>query len=385
MQMRKFGIALLTSVMLFGAVLMQSDIRSSAAPTYTVTEAPAVLEVQGKYGLYTEPSTKSKCLVKLSGGTCVQVTGITSNGWFQVDVGGIYYMQGAALNNPGTYDPAKETVTKPDQGTTNPGMINPINPGTGDLDELTEGSQLPTAISYMPVLRRPSMEVTLNSTTEIPGLIAEATGAHTDKVIVNSKVSAYLPLWNAMSDFLTEKGVYSYEEATINTCGISSIGKKYTLTFGHMSTIQEEEYVDQTVVPLALQFNVGSDYDKILAVHDWICNHVEYSYETASGKAGYDYRSAYDALTAGKTVCTGYALLFQKFMDIYEIPCYVATGNNHAWNIVQVDGRWYYLDCTNDDQKSGITRRYFLVGSSKAGFSSYGGVQLSSADYSPVR
>ena len=378
----------LLSLILVSGLFMGTTGRVRAQGSYTVTEVSSVLECQGVYGVYVQPSTLGGAIVSLNAGTPVQVTGITSNGWFRVDIGGTFYMQGTALANVGTYQAPSGVVPTPgvDQNSTDTSGLPNANDELEQYNlntnqDLTDTVQIPDPISYLPVSRKQTMEYTLASKSDISKLIQTATGCHADKVIVNSKISAYNSIWNALVSFLKEKQIYTYEEATVNTCTISSAGRKYTLAFGHLSTIEEEEKVDERVVEIAYQFNIGSDYDKILAVHDWICENVEYSYETAAGKAGYDFRSAYDALASGKTVCTGYALLFQKFMDIYEIPCYVATGNNHAWNYVNLDGQWYYIDCTNDDQKSGISRKNFLIGAAKSGYNSYGGLTISKTDY----
>ena len=57
-------------------------------------------------------------------------------------------------------------------------------------------------------------------------------------------------------------------------------------------------------------------------------------------------------------VCEGYARSFKYLMDALEIPCVVVIGEatnsngeteNHAWNYVQLDSRWYAIDATWDD------------------------------------
>lgn len=61
-----------------------------------------------------------------------------------------------------------------------------------------------------------------------------------------------------------------------------------------------------------------------------------------------------------KAVCAGYALLFKKLCNLSGITCEVIDGYartkpyqignnmsvNHAWNAVQINGDWYYLDVT---------------------------------------
>lgn len=148
-------------------------------------------------------------------------------------------------------------------------------------------------------------------------------------------------------------------------------------------TLEEEAILTNRVNELLPSLNQGSTYDKIKNVHDYICRNVNYCYDTVNGIA--DNYSAYDALIGGKAVCKGYALLFQKFMDTMGIPCYIAYGTvgdtGHAWNIVQLDGQWYHIDCTWDAQDWGIYYGYFLLGSDIMNYTSWGIVTIAPESY----
>lgn len=63
-------------------------------------------------------------------------------------------------------------------------------------------------------------------------------------------------------------------------------------------------------------------------------------------------RSAYGALVAGRTVCTGYAMAFKALCDRLDLPCWVVSGTRgarHAWNAVLLDGETLFVDCTFAD------------------------------------
>ena len=93
----------------------------------------------------------------------------------------------------------------------------------------------------------------------------------------------------------------------------------------------------------------GSDYDKILYVHDYIINNTIYNYETADTER-YDSRhTAYGCLVDGSAVCDGYAKAFQYIMNQIGIESGICTGSNHAWNYVNLDGEYYWIDTTWDD------------------------------------
>ena len=63
-------------------------------------------------------------------------------------------------------------------------------------------------------------------------------------------------------------------------------------------------------------------------------------------------QSAYSALVNGQTVCAGYARAFQYLMQQLNIPCYYCTGysgQDHAWNIIKLEQKYYNVDVTWDD------------------------------------
>lgn len=97
---------------------------------------------------------------------------------------------------------------------------------------------------------------------------------------------------------------------------------------------------------LSLAGGQGSDYDKEVYVHNALLDRIEYDLQ-----APYN-QSAYSALVNGRTVCAGYARAFQYIMTQLGVPCYYCTGysgQNHAWNIIRLDGEFYNVDTTWDD------------------------------------
>ncbi len=323
---------------------------STYAAEYTVTDANAVLYTAMQTGVYAEPDTQAAAVVVLDANLPIAVTGITSNGWFRIDLSGTYYVPGTALTDL----TAAETPIA-----TQPAYVTPNY--TQDL-------------TY-----------TVTTLEEAKAAGADANARHAATVTVY----AYNLNDRAVCDaFYSHTQLEPYGNATANGYSVRIAmwpsGKTtYEFTYKRMSTIEEEVATDAMVAQLVPQFNTGSTYDKIKAVHDYICNTVTYSRETSNEIPGYDYRSAYDALVSGQGVCSSYALLFQKFMDQMGIPCYVAIGTlngvGHAWNVVQLDGQWYHMDCTNSDSR-GIPNRYYLRGAGFAG-ATWGGLTISPTDY----
>lgn len=106
------------------------------------------------------------------------------------------------------------------------------------------------------------------------------------------------------------------------------------------------------------------DYEKELAVHDYIISNCEYdeSMLSAIGVHSKNAQNPYGALIEGKAICSGYTSSFQLMMDMLEIPCksiYATdfTGGEHAWNMVEINNNWYYVDVTWDDPTPDVKNR----------------------------
>jgi hypothetical protein len=103
-------------------------------------------------------------------------------------------------------------------------------------------------------------------------------------------------------------------------------------------------------------------HEKVKAIHDWVLLHV--AYDTTMIQ-----HSAYAALTSGRTVCQGYALLTYRLLNEAGIPDRIVEGTVssglHAWNLVNLDGKWYHLDTTFDDPvpdlRGRTTYNYYLL------------------------
>ena len=94
---------------------------------------------------------------------------------------------------------------------------------------------------------------------------------------------------------------------------------------------------------------MGSNYQKEVYVHDVLINKISYNLN-----ASYN-QTAYSALVNNSTVCAGYSKAFQYIMQKLGIPTYYVTGvsegEDHAWNIIYLDG-FYNVDLTWDDAAS---------------------------------
>ena len=109
-----------------------------------------------------------------------------------------------------------------------------------------------------------------------------------------------------------------------------------------------------------------STRDKIKAIHDYIINHTEYDKLKTENVNDTTYKSntAYGVLFQNYGICSGYSDAMKLFLDKLNIINYKISNDQHIWNLVKIDGKWYHLDLTWDDPVSdkNITRdSYFLI------------------------
>ena len=118
-----------------------------------------------------------------------------------------------------------------------------------------------------------------------------------------------------------------------------------------------------------LQLNGLSEAKKIIKIHDYICNHVDYAYNSKEEQR----YTAYGALCTGKAVCQGYAVLFYRLCKEAGLSVRIisGTGNGgaHAWNIVRIGSKYYNVDCTWDGQNAATYNDFLLK--SEADFSDH--------------
>ena len=99
----------------------------------------------------------------------------------------------------------------------------------------------------------------------------------------------------------------------------------------------------------------ASDYEKVRIVYTYVIDNTQY-------QASDDDQSIAGVFWKKEAVCAGYAGAVQYLLERIGVPCIYVDGSTqgstegHAWNIVKLDGEYYYVDATNGDQP------YFLNG-----------------------
>lgn len=105
-----------------------------------------------------------------------------------------------------------------------------------------------------------------------------------------------------------------------------------------------------------------SDYEKVLAVHDYVIKSSRYDRLNAdSNTVPPEGHEAYGVLVQGIGVCDSYAKAMKLLLEKVGVKCLIVEGSkvedslqgpgrvDHAWNIVMLDGEYYHIDATWDD------------------------------------
>ena len=150
-----------------------------------------------------------------------------------------------------------------------------------------------------------------------------------------------------------------------------------------------ETALSKKVVEIADKFRHLSDVDKVMAVHDYLIDHIEYSNPHIRS-------FAYGALIEGKAVCQGYAQSLAMILNKLNVECHtivaMTKGSNpvlHEWVRVKLDGEWYYIDLTWDDTPWAEDKnyKYFLINTDmisrdhETGYSLAGGPEVDGSKY----
>lgn len=124
----------------------------------------------------------------------------------------------------------------------------------------------------------------------------------------------------------------------------------YTYTEQEISEILTEMQNAVNEVNAEITQN-ASDYDKVKMIYTYLIDHTEY-------EASDDDQNIAGVFWKKKAVCAGYARAVQYLLEQLGIPCIYVEGSardsdeGHAWNIVKINGQYYYVDATNGDQPS---------------------------------
>lgn len=108
-----------------------------------------------------------------------------------------------------------------------------------------------------------------------------------------------------------------------------------------------------------------TDFAKVKYFNDWLCDHNIYNENESSAfttDIPYVITGAMVYGPEGETekypVCQSYAYAIKYLCDEEGIPCTVVTSAGHMWNLVRMEGSWYVVDTTwNDNYKDAYSQQ----------------------------
>ena len=148
-----------------------------------------------------------------------------------------------------------------------------------------------------------------------------------------------------------------------SACGYGDKTERYNQTVEKLDQVLKE-----------LDLDGKSDYEKCKEIMWWIAKNVKYdTHYNGSPEIPAKTKHPHDmtgAVLDGYCVCDGYAGVFYYMANAAGIPALYDDGKfysgGHAWNLVQIDGKYYYIDLTGaagNFDKDGNVNTEFLLGS----------------------
>lgn len=138
--------------------------------------------------------------------------------------------------------------------------------------------------------------------------------------------------------------------------------------FDRTTTAAKQQEIEARVETIVDEIITDSmtDLEMEIAINTYLCENARYDdaalenaekYNFAAvDQDFYDSFTAYGVLVDGVGVCASYSAAFKLLADAAGLESIVVTGYldgsvPHAWNKVRVDGSWYIVDATNNDNE----------------------------------
>jgi len=153
--------------------------------------------------------------------------------------------------------------------------------------------------------------------------------------------------------------------------------KNYSCAKTPLNTFCEPKYIyseDETsdlnvriaaqVEKIAKNAGSGSEYERVLHVHDILCANIQYVNDCVWNR-----HTVVGAFVDRKAVCDGFAKAFKMVMDRMGFKCLVIFGSgslqqssadpSHAWNLVKINGEWRHVDVAFDARDNWKNERIY--------------------------
>lgn len=141
-----------------------------------------------------------------------------------------------------------------------------------------------------------------------------------------------------------------YMDADTQEIKALTYGGKYTLSSDQISE-REDELVEAADIIIEGMPDTSDEYEIVKYFYDYIVLNTQYRIGSE------DNQNICSVLLNKESVCQGYAKTLQYLLQKVGITCEMVSGtvdngqttSTHAWDIVKIDGNWYYVDPTWGD------------------------------------
>ncbi len=199
----------------------------------------------------------------------------------------------------------------------------------------------------------------------------------TDSTINEDSIISAINSWRE-DNYLAYMG-YMGVNATGFTSTVSAFSAwtGYTLSFLYITdteTVQQWRQATEDRISLLCTTLFAldmPDWEKVLLIHDYLVENCSYNEAAAEAESFTVANTAYGCLIEGSAVCEGYAEAAYILFQAAGLNSYYVEGagesSTHAWNCVEVDGSYYWVDVTWDDpvpadgESENLYHTYFLL------------------------
>ena len=142
---------------------------------------------------------------------------------------------------------------------------------------------------------------------------------------------------------------YYYVKSTYNYSTLGDYVEEYNPEY--FMSAQEIQKIDKQIETAANAVaqeaaKYKTDIEKLICIHNYLVENITYGAENTDRD-----NNLYGAFILKNTLCTGYSEAFSLIASKVGIKAWVVTSQKlgHAWNIILLDGRYYFVDCAWDD------------------------------------
>ncbi|MBQ5327833.1 MAG: leucine-rich repeat protein [Oscillospiraceae bacterium] len=207
------------------------------------------------------------------------------------------------------------------------------------------------------IAREPSITLRLNGSATGPEISAILTKALEHTGVPNE------------GDYIRHNQI-GYDSSVVTGEDENGTYTEITYTFNWLTTAEQEAEVDAAVDSVLAELDLWdlTNYEKVKGAYDWITENVQYDFDNEDNDEYQLCHSTYAAIVQKNAVCQGYATLYYRMMLELGVDCRYVRGTagyveieDHAWNIVYLDGKYYNMDPTWDRDLMGHYRMFLCT------------------------